>query len=95
MTVQNKIWEAAAMARPILSGDSATVREAFRHGEEIYLTQRGEPAALAEAIRLLVGDPALCERLGGGAFRRFQQGHSVAALGALARDILLDVQADR
>jgi len=92
MTVQNKIWEAAAMARPILSGDSPTVREAFRHGEEIYLTPRGDPAALAEAIRLLAGDPALCERLAAGAYRRFQQGHSVAALGALARDILLDVR---
>ncbi len=91
MTVQNKIWEAAAMARPVVSGDSPTVREAFQHGEEIYLTPRGEPAALAEAIRLLGGDPALCERLGAGAFRRFQQGHSVAALGAMARDILADV----
>jgi glycosyltransferase involved in cell wall biosynthesis len=34
MTVQNKIWEAAAMARPLVTGDSPTVRAAFKHGEE-------------------------------------------------------------
>lgn len=93
MTVQNKIWEAAAMARPLVSGDSPTIREAFRPGESIYLVPRNDPQALADAIVELAADRELCGRLGEGAYRRFQEGHSIAALGARTKEVLLDVLA--
>lgn len=82
MTVQNKIWEAAAMARPILSGDSPTMREAFVHGEDIYLVERDNAQALAEAILELAEDEALRERLGQSAHERFLTGNTTSALGA-------------
>ncbi|MEM7113685.1 MAG: glycosyltransferase [Chloroflexota bacterium] len=81
MTVQNKIWEAAAMARPILSGDSVTVRAALKHGEEIFLVPRNDSAAVAEAILRLQDDAALRERLGEGANGRFRQGNTIRQLG--------------
>ena len=88
MTVQNKIWETAAMARPIISGDSAAVRDAFTHGENIYLVPRDDPPALAQAIRMLSADPALREKLAAGARARFCEGNSVAALGKQTEAIL-------
>lgn len=91
MTVQNKIWEAAAMARPVLSGDAPAVREAFRPGEEIYLVERGDPARLATAIAHLADDPDLCRRLAQGGYRRFQAGNSTMALGEKLADILTAV----
>lgn len=91
MTVQNKIWEAAAMARPILSGDSPAVRHAFQHGTEIYLVGRDDPAELASAIAHLAGHPDLCTQLAQGAYQRFQAGNTTAALGEKLAHILADV----
>ena len=70
MTVQNKIFEAAAMAKPMISGDSPAVRAAFEHGQEICLCAREDGAALAQAIRTLWQDPALRERLAQNSHRR-------------------------
>ena len=82
MTVQNKIWEAAAMGRPIVSGDSVTVRAALEHSQAIYLVPRRNPQALAEAIVYLKNNPALCQKLGENAYTRFQQGNTIGRLGA-------------
>ena len=82
MTVQNKIWEAAAMARAIVTGDSPTMRATFSHGEELLLVERDNPQAIADAVLTLAGDPELCAALGQAAYRRFIQDNSTAALGA-------------
>jgi len=63
MTVQNKIYEGLAAAKPVITGDSPTIRRQMRHGEHLYLCERANPASLAEAIRTLEADPALCSRL--------------------------------
>lgn len=93
MTVQNKIWEAAAMQRPLLSGDSPAIRKVFEHGENIYLVERGNPEALAEAILRLSKDPALRQRLAEGGYRRFQESNSIARLGARTKEILRAISA--
>lgn len=85
MTVQNKIWEAAAMAQPIVTGDSPTMRAAFKHGEELFLVKRGDPQALAQAILTLAADSALRERLGRAAYERFRESNTLLALGAKLR----------
>lgn len=81
MTVQNKIWEAAAMGRPIVSGDSVTVQAALRHNEAIYLVPRRDPQALADAVFYLKNNPSLCQTLGENAYTRFQQGNTIRQLG--------------
>ena len=88
MTVQNKIWEAAAMARPMVTGDSPTMRATFTHGEELYLVERDNACALAEAILELARDDSLRQKLGQAAYRRFLEGNSTIALGALLLDAL-------
>lgn len=85
MTVQNKIWEAAAMARPIISGDSPTMRNTFTHGQEIYLAPRDDARALADGILALQADDELRQRMGQAARTRFLEGNSVVALGARLR----------
>jgi glycosyltransferase involved in cell wall biosynthesis len=63
MTVQNKIYEALALRKPIITGDAPTIRAAMQHGEHVYLCARANPQALAEAIVALKNDPALREKL--------------------------------
>lgn len=71
MTVQNKIYEGLAMAKPVITGDSPAVRQALIHGEQVYLCKRENPISLAEAIRTLKGNPDLCRRLGQNGYRIF------------------------
>ncbi len=72
MTVQNKIYEGLAMARPVITGDSPTIRRALVHGEHLYLCERANPQSLAEAILALKAAPGLRQRLAENGHRLFQ-----------------------
>jgi glycosyltransferase involved in cell wall biosynthesis len=77
MTVHNKIYEGLAMARPVLSGDSPTVRQSLTHGQHVYLCERANPRALADAIRTLKMDADLRRRLAESGHQLFQEQYSL------------------
>lgn len=56
--------EAAACGVPVVAGNSGGIPDAVRDGETGFLVPPEDPAALAEAICRLLGDPALARRLG-------------------------------
>ncbi len=91
MTVQNKIYEGLAMGKPVISGDSPTVRAALTHGEHIYLCRRDSPQSLADAILALYRDPALAKRIAEQGRLRFQEQFTVEANGARFRQHLEEV----
>lgn len=66
----NVIMEAATQGLPIASTRFAGVPEFVRDEQEGLLVPPNEPAALAQALARLIGDPALRARLGGAARRR-------------------------
>ncbi len=82
MTVQNKIYECLAMARPVLTGSSPAVRQALVHGEHIFLCERANARALADAIRFLRLSPELRARLGRNGYEIVQAEFTAAKLGA-------------
>ena len=63
MTVQNKIYEELAAAKPVITGDGLAVHRQMVHGEHLYLCERANPASLAEAVRALKTNPDLRRRL--------------------------------
>jgi len=63
MTMQHKIQEGLAMARPLINGDSPVMRRSLQHGEHIYLCERENPQSLANAILDLQANPELRKRL--------------------------------
>jgi glycosyltransferase involved in cell wall biosynthesis len=73
--------EAAGCGTPAVASDSPGLRESVRDGETGILVPHGDVRALEAALRTLVSDPALRERLsaGAGAFARSLSWEKAAA----------------
>jgi len=84
-TIQNKIYEGLAMGKPLITGDSETVRATLQHGEHAFLVPRADPSALAEALLRLYRDPVLRQRLAKSGYDLFCGHYTLAKIGALAR----------
>ena len=80
--VPNKVYEALASGKPVVTGDSPAAREFLTNELDCLLCERGNPAALADAIRRLQGDPELARRLGDNGRRWFEAKASPAVIGS-------------
>ncbi len=81
--VPNKVFDALACGRPVVTADSDAAREWLREGESALLTPAGDAAALATALRRLL-DRTERARLGHAALRLYRQSFTPAAVaGAL------------
>lgn len=58
-----KLFEYMAAGLPIVASDLPALREVLRDGQNGLLVRPDDPAALAAALRRLLGEPALAERL--------------------------------
>lgn len=80
--VPNKVFQAMAVGRPIVTADTPGAREVLTDGENAILVPAGDAAALAAAMIRLAGDPELRARLGDAAQRRFREIGAPAAVAA-------------
>ncbi len=78
--VPNKVVQAAAMGRPMITSDTPAIRRYFEHESSIFLVPAGDAAALANAVLTLRDNPAMCARLGAGARAVFEQEFSLEAI---------------
>jgi len=77
--VPNKVFDALACGRPVVTADSVGAREWLRDGENALLTPAGDPVALAAALRrLLDGDQRA--RLGREALALYRREFTPAAV---------------
>jgi glycosyltransferase involved in cell wall biosynthesis len=88
MTVQNKIYEGMAMGKAVVTGDSPAVRQVFEHCTHLYLCERANPEALAQAILALYKNPELLSKLGIEGHNLYGKQYALEKLGALFSDHL-------
>jgi len=95
MTVQNKIYEGLAMAKPIITGHSPTVQAQLGHGQAVFLVERNNPPALAAAILTLRQDPTLRASLASHGQALFQANYTINHLGDQFRHHLEELSGSR
>jgi glycosyltransferase involved in cell wall biosynthesis len=68
-----KAYEALALGRPLITGESVAARELLVDGEHCLFSKMGDGASLAEKILLLKKDPALRRKLATGGRKIFDE----------------------
>ncbi len=89
--IANKVYEAAAMGRVSINADSEAIHELFTDEEDILLIERGNDAALAEAILRLRNDPVYAQKLANAARATVIKHASVSALARRLHTIVENV----
>jgi glycosyltransferase involved in cell wall biosynthesis len=64
MVVPNKVYQAAAVGRPLVTRDGPALREVLEPGTQCLTCPPGDAAALAAAVARLLDDRALAAHLG-------------------------------
>lgn len=77
--VPHKVFECAAVGRPIITADTEGMRTAFDENE-VMMVPPGDATALAAAIRSLTAQPELRHRLGRACHERYVRSFSVDVL---------------
>ena len=88
IVIPTKVYQAGAVGRAIVSGDTAALREVFTPGEDVLAVPLGDPGALAQALRRLRDEPELGPRLGAAAARLLAQHLDRRAQGDRMRTVL-------
>jgi glycosyltransferase involved in cell wall biosynthesis len=78
--VPHKVFECAAVGRPIITADTPAAREAF--GGAVVLVPAGDPTALASAVEELLADQAKRDALATAAQERYRERYSTTPLAA-------------
>ena len=88
MVVPNKVYQAAAAGRPLVTRDGAALREVLEPGSHCLVCPPGDPDSLAAAVRRLLDDPALGARLGAAARAHVLQRFGAAEVAARLAGVL-------
>jgi len=95
-TGSTALFEAMAMAKPVIATDIGTTRDFVIHGETGLLVPPGDPDALRRAVLELQADPAKRRRFGENARRRIDGDLSMPAfIDRFAASIRATVEAHR
>ena len=86
--IPNKVFQALACARPVVTADTPAARELLTHEADALLVPPGDPEALAEAVRRLATDAGLAERLAEAGRATYEEYASEDVLGVRWRSLL-------
>lgn len=76
-----KVFTALAMRKPLITGDSAAIRELLTDGESVALCRRGDPEALRRVILQVYADATFRERVAEAGYRVYRERASEEQIG--------------
>lgn len=79
--IPNKIYEALALAKPVITAATPAIEELFTDRQNILLCQTADPADLAAKILLLKNDPVLRQSIAHSGYRLYQEQCRPAVIG--------------
>ncbi|MCY3712481.1 MAG: glycosyltransferase [Gemmatimonadetes bacterium] len=86
--IPGKVFVALSAGKAVITADSPAIKELLADGESAILCRRGDPEALAGAIRRLHGDRELLCRIAEGGSRVFRDHASTEQIGRSASAVL-------
>jgi len=89
--IPNKVFDAIAVARPVVTADTPAVQEVFTHGENIYLVPPGNPKALAHTILALKQNPILRNQIAIAGNQIFRERFSIQAISTKLTKLIKEV----
>jgi glycosyltransferase involved in cell wall biosynthesis len=93
--IPNKVFDALAVGRPVISADTPAIKEALTHGENVWLCPAGDGEALADAILTLKKDNGLRERIAENGHCYFKRHFSINAIAKELRFVIGSLLCDR
>ena len=87
LVIPNKVYEALAMARPVITADTPAIRELFDEND-MLLVKPADPESLAEGILRLKRDPLLRKKIAENGYNKFNKFASSIVLGRELKEII-------
>jgi glycosyltransferase involved in cell wall biosynthesis len=78
--IPNKVFDALACRRPVITGDAPAIRELLTDREDVWLCRLGDEEALVDAIATLRHDRRTRDRIADGGYTLFRRRLSTRAL---------------
>ena len=88
--IPNKVFDALAMKKPIITADTPAIREVLRNKKNVLLCEPANPYALADAILELKYDCELRRRIAVSGYRTYINNFTPEILGAKLKEILYE-----
>lgn len=89
LVIPNKVYEALAMQKPVITSDTEAIRELFTE-KDIILVEPANSQSLADAILKLKNDPDLRKKIVQSGHDKFVKYASSKVLGQTLKDILIN-----
>jgi 2-polyprenyl-3-methyl-5-hydroxy-6-metoxy-1,4-benzoquinol methylase len=89
--IPNKVFQALAMGRPVITADTLAIRSAFESGQNIFCCPANDSVALANSIISLWQDESLRRQLAAGGHALFQQQYNLSAIAHLLYNVLSEL----
>lgn len=88
LVIPNKVYEAVAMKKPVITADTQTIRELFDENDMV-LIRAADPKAIANAILMLKSNPELMFQMTENSYKKFLKFTSPQVLGKELLGVML------